>query len=916
MADDTERLVLQMSADLRRFEREMARSRTVADRRLAEVEARARAADRNLSNIMDGAGRNMVAALQRNLSAIAPTLAAAFSAQQVIQYADSYTSLQNRLKAAGLEGQALKRVEDSLYETANRNGLQVQATAELYQRASLSRQRLGASEADLLKLVSGTAAALKVQGTSAEAASGPLLQLGQALSGNKVQAEEYNSLIDGLPVVLQAAAKGSARFGGDVAKLTEQVKDGKVTSQEFFQALLNGFPQIEQQAAGSATTVAGALQTLDNELGKFIGRADTGVSASQRMAAGIEGLANNLDLVTQVIGAVAAIMGVRFVLAMTAGTGAMIANGVAAVRLAGFQTAMTASMMGTTRAALVSTTAMRGFTAAIAANPIGAALLAVTALSGAIVLLGNKLQITGQATREVKQANDALAAATDAYAEAANAAAIATGEEAKVARSNAAAKREQAIATRQAAQAKLADAAATVAQIQAQAQRQLDLERRAPIRGDRPGSVQTIGREQRQRLADAQANEAASRSSIDAANKAIAAADAVLRRPAASVGGGAVSAPSGGGGGRAAGASGPSAEDISRQRELLALQAQVELLRAQGREEEAKAAQRQIDVLNLTKQFEDAKVPNAKKSAEDQVAALALAEDTSTEIDKLLAASEKRNERRAESLRLQREEQDRQNDALLEQVQFEAELARLSGDPTRIQQAERELYIEQRVNDLLRDRVGLITEADRANAERQASSEFNALERAGVSGDMREEFRRSFVDGMRAALDGDMGGMFESLADRFTDRMLDNLADDLFNLLSQAAGSMKGGAGGIGSVLGAIGGLFGKRATGGPVTAGQPYVVGERRPEVFVPNVNGTVIPSLNAAMARVQGGGQHTLNTTIKIDLTGANGDATIRRIAYQAAAEGSLLAQQRAMQDIPRQQGRIAAQQLGRPR
>lgn len=914
MADDTERLVLQMSADLRRFEREMARSRTVADRRLSEVEARARAADRNLSNIMDGAGRNMVAALQRNLSAIAPTLAAAFSAQQVIQYADSYTSLQNRLKAAGLEGQALKRVEDSLYETANRNGLQVQATAELYQRASLSRQRLGASEADLLKLVSGTAAALKVQGTSAEAASGPLLQLGQVLSGNKVQAEEYNSLIDGLPVVLQAAAKGSARFGGDVAKLTEQVKDGKVTSQEFFQALLNGFPQIEQQAAGAATTVAGALQTLDNELGRFIGQTDSGLSASQRLAQGILLLSNNLDTVTMVVGGLATVVAGRYVLSMTAAASANLAAGVSAVRLAAFQTAMTASMTGTTRATLLATAATRGFTAAIAANPIGAALLAVTALSGAIVLLGNKLQITGQATREVKQANDALAAATDAYAEAANAAAIATGEEAKVARSNAAAKREQAIATRQAAQAKLADAAATVAQIQAQAQRQLDLERRAPIRGDRPGSVRTIGREQRQRLADAQANEAASRSSIDAANKAIAAADAVLRRPAPSVGGGAVSAPSGGGGGRAAGASGPSVEDISRQRELMALQAQVELLRAQGREEEAKAAQRQIDVLNLTKQFEDAKVPNAKKAAEDQVAALALAEDTSAEIDKLLAQSEKRNERRAESLRLQREEQDRQNDALLEQVQFEGELARLSGDPTRIQQAERELYIEQRVNDLLRDRVGLITEADRANAERQASSEFNALERAGVSGDMREEFRRSFVDGMRAALDGDMGGMFESLADRFTDRMLDNLADDLFNLLSQAASGLKGGAGGVSGILGTVGSLFGKRATGGPVSAGQPYIVGERRPEVFVPNVNGTVIPSLNAAMARVQGGGQHTLNTTIKIDLTGANGDATIRQIAYDAAARGAATAYSRASQDIPAQGARRARQQFVR--
>lgn len=37
----------------------------------------------------------------------------------------------------------------------------------------------------------------------------------------------------------------------------------------------------------------------------------------------------------------------------------------------------------------------------------------------------------------------------------------------------------------------------------------------------------------------------------------------------------------------------------------------------------------------------------------------------------------------------------------------------------------------------------------------------------------------------------------------------------------------------------------GYRASGGPVTAGMPYVVGEHRPEVFVPDSNGTIIPSV-----------------------------------------------------------------------
>ena len=53
--------------------------------------------------------------------------------------------------------------------------------------------------------------------------------------------------------------------------------------------------------------------------------------------------------------------------------------------------------------------------------------------------------------------------------------------------------------------------------------------------------------------------------------------------------------------------------------------------------------------------------------------------------------------------------------------------------------------------------------------------------------------------------------------------------------------------GGGGSVLPSLGGLFASllgspgRATGGPVSAGQSYVVGERGPELFVPSTGGRI---------------------------------------------------------------------------
>ena len=58
------------------------------------------------------------------------------------------------------------------------------------------------------------------------------------------------------------------------------------------------------------------------------------------------------------------------------------------------------------------------------------------------------------------------------------------------------------------------------------------------------------------------------------------------------------------------------------------------------------------------------------------------------------------------------------------------------------------------------------------------------------------------------------------------------------------------GNGGLGALLtGAVGSLFGLpgRATGGPVSPGTPYVVGERGPELFVPTSAGSVAAPVTA---------------------------------------------------------------------
>jgi len=98
-----------------------------------------------------------------------------------------------------------------------------------------------------------------------------------------------------------------------------------------------------------------------------------------------------------------------------------------------------------------------------------------------------------------------------------------------------------------------------------------------------------------------------------------------------------------------------------------------------------------------------------------------------------------------------------------------------------------------------------------------------------------------------------------------------------------------------GNVGGAIGTFFtylqglGARADGGPVSAGRPYLVGERGPEIMVPRNSGTVLPN---GVGLAAGGG-----STFHVNVQGDASENTLRLInASLAQFEARLLARRGA--------------------
>lgn len=214
---------------------------------------------------------------------------------------------------------------------------------------------------------------------------------------------------------------------------------------------------------------------------------------------------------------------------------------------------------------------------------------------------------------------------------------------------------------------------------------------------------------------------------------------------------------------------------------------------------------------------------------------------------------------------------------LLHQIQIEAQLRRQFG-------AE---FVEQNraeIEGLARTRAALDEMQERARATRR------------VFEDMGASFRSGLGDTLSALVAGnrDAGEQIKAIwANVFADmsrRLFDFAMDELWRSIAGnlrgiggAAGndSMEGGKSGLGGFLGTafgfIGGLLGF-AEGGRPPVGVPSVVGERGPELFVPDVAGTIVP--NKALG--------TREVNLYFNLQGANGSTEIK----QAVMEGILRA------------------------
>lgn len=844
MAREVDALTLQMSADLRRFEKSMQRMSQTADRRLTEVERRARQQDRNLSRIMGRAGENMTAAFRDGLKGLAPTLAAAFSVRQIIRYADGWTDLTSRVRLAVGEHENAEDVMTRISVMARRTYSSLDQTAEGFLQNAVAMRELGYSTSQTLDFVETLNNAMVVSGAKGQRAESVMNALTKAMAFGELRGDNLNTVLQSGGRVTEILAQSLGVATTELRRMGEQ---GLLKTDVLVRALTGSMEQLRQEADSMPATVGDAFQLLNNALGELVGRTDQGLSATERMAQAIVALADNLEVVATAAGIFVTIVGTRMVVAQGAAT-------LAAANHARAQIALIAAISGTTRASIAGAVAMRGLGAAsmfFLANPIGLAITAVALALGVMALRSRQASDAVRAQDEVERraapTKDRLATLTNNLANASRDRAAAIREEInallELERIEAARLREnynQAKATARGSGGQTAEGAIAAiggdpsSPFAREAARQIN--EMVEARG-RAGAVMYEGldigaapetRQTREARAAYQAQLGVIRAMEDAVR------DAESTRASASTS-------AGGGGGGASGAGRDDSDRIAGLRDRLELEERLTFARASGDEAAIRAEEERQRLIELTARYLEAGYDDALTRAMGLVAL----ENRILEVEEERAALAKSKEA---SERAIAEHAEREAAILDDRLRYEAELARLRGDRSAIEAAERALYIRTRVVELMRQEVGLTEDLARA----RASAEWTERTGAFREGNLRYEMQSAagvFIDAIRGRQD-----VFGALGAHFADVASDHLRDILGDLLTSLFSSQGGGSGIGGAIGGFLKGLIPGFASGtSSAPGGLAYV---HKGEVLANLPKGTSVIPAHAvrAMGQMQG--------------------------------------------------------------
>ena len=281
------------------------------------------------------------------------TLLAGFAsvafAKSMLDTADAMQSINSQVRQVTSSETEYLAVQRQLLDVANNTRASLESTASLYVSTSRALKDYGYTQQEILQFTEATNNAMTIGGVGAQQQAAALMQLSQALGSGVLQGDEFKSIAEAAPILLDTIAEYMGKSRAEIKKLGSE---GQLTADVIFKAISGASEKFGEQAAKMPMTMGQALTVFSNNWQSMISRLLNDSGAMSGIASIIKMIADNLNLVVPI--------------------------------MAGFAVAVTAA-----------TAQVIGLNVAMLANPFGLIAVAIGAVIGLISQFGDQIDIFG-----------------------------------------------------------------------------------------------------------------------------------------------------------------------------------------------------------------------------------------------------------------------------------------------------------------------------------------------------------------------------------------------------------------------------------------------------------------------------------------------------------------------------------------
>ena len=270
-------------------------------------------------------------------------------AKSMLDTADAMQSINAQVRQVVSSESEYLAVQRQLLDVANNTGASLESTASLYVSTSRALKDYGYTQQEILKFTEATNNAMTIGGVGAQQQAAALMQLSQALGSGVLQGDEFKSIAEAAPILLDTIAEYMGKSRAEIKKLGSE---GQLTADVIFKAISGASEKFGEQAAKMPMTMGQALTVFSNNWQSMVSKLLNDSGAMSGIAAIIKLIADNLNLVVPIV--------------------------------AGFAVAVAAA-----------TAQVIGLNVAMLANPFGIIAVAIGTVIGLIARFGNEIDVFG-----------------------------------------------------------------------------------------------------------------------------------------------------------------------------------------------------------------------------------------------------------------------------------------------------------------------------------------------------------------------------------------------------------------------------------------------------------------------------------------------------------------------------------------